>query len=262
MSGEFKGSHIVITGAARGIGATLAHDLLREGARVALLDSLGEALADTAARLGREFGVERVSAHAVDVSDSGAVETAIEQIETHAIVTHLAHVAGVLQMGRVTELTDAQWLHAFNVNTTGVFNVTRAVARRMAERQQGAIVVVGSNAADTPRQAMGAYCASKAATHQLVRCLGLEMAEYNVRCNIVSPGSTDTDMQRGMWADDSGRDNVIRGSLEGWKLGIPLGRIAEPEDVSEAIRFLLSNRARHITMHDMRIDGGATLGIR
>ncbi|REC94634.1 2,3-dihydro-2,3-dihydroxybenzoate dehydrogenase [Kushneria indalinina] len=262
MSGEFEGERIVITGAARGIGATLAHDLLGEGASVALLDSLGEALADTAARLGREFGAERVSAHVVDVSDSDVVEAAIAEIEARAPITRLAHVAGVLQMGRITELTDAQWLHAMNVNTTGVFNVTRAVARRMAERDNGAIVVVGSNAADTPRQAMGAYCASKAATHQLVRCLGLEMAEHNVRCNIVSPGSTDTDMQRGMWVDDSGRDNVIRGSLEGWKLGIPLKRIAEPEDVSEAIRFLLSDRARHITMHDMRIDGGATLGIR
>ncbi|ART62594.1 2,3-dihydro-2,3-dihydroxybenzoate dehydrogenase [Kushneria marisflavi] len=262
MSGEFKGEHIVITGAARGIGATLARDLLEEGASVALLDSLADPLKETAAQLGRAFGTERVSTHVVDVSDSGAVDTAIADIEAHAPITRLAHVAGVLQMGRVTELTDAQWLHALNVNTTGVFNVTRAVARRMAERQQGAIVVVGSNAADTPRQAMGAYCASKAATHQLVRCLGLEMAEYNVRCNIVSPGSTDTDMQRGMWVDDSGRDNVIRGSLEGWKLGIPLRRIAEPEDVSEAIRFLLSDRARHITLHDMRIDGGATLGIR
>ncbi|WP_456269317.1 2,3-dihydro-2,3-dihydroxybenzoate dehydrogenase [Kushneria sp. AK178] len=262
MSGEFEGEHIVITGAARGIGATLARDLLEEGASVALLDSLAETLSDTAARLKQAFGAERVSTQVVDVGDSTAVETAIEAIEAYTPITRLAHVAGVLQMGRVTELTDAQWLHALNVNTTGVFNVTRAVARRMAEREHGAIVVVGSNAADTPRQAMGAYCASKAATHQLVRCLGLEMAEHNVRCNIVSPGSTDTDMQRGMWADDSGRDNVIRGSLAGWKLGIPLKRIAEPEDVSEAIRFLLSDRARHITMHDMRIDGGATLGIR
>lgn len=262
MSGEFQGNHIVITGAARGIGATLARDLLREGASVALLDSLADTLKETSAQLERKFGAERVSAHIVDVSDSGAVDATIAEIEARAPITRLAHVAGVLQMGRITELTDAQWLHAFNVNTTGVFNVTRAVARRMAERQQGAIVVVGSNAADTPRQAMGAYCASKAATHQLVRCLGLEMAEHNVRCNLVSPGSTDTDMQRGMWLDDSGRDNVIRGSLEGWKLGIPLKRIAEPEDVSEAIRFLLSDRARHITLHDMRIDGGATLGIR
>ncbi|SPJ33105.1 2,3-dihydro-2,3-dihydroxybenzoate dehydrogenase [Kushneria phyllosphaerae] len=262
MSGEFQDDHIVITGAARGIGATLAQDLLEQGASVALLDSLEDTLNDTATRLGEAFGSERVSTYVVDVSDSTAVDKAIAEIEAHAPITHLAHVAGVLQMGRVTELTDAQWLHALNINTTGVFNVTRAVARRMSERQKGAIVVVGSNAADTPRQAMGAYCASKAATHQLVRCLGLEMAEHNVRCNIVSPGSTDTDMQRGMWIDDSGRDNVIRGSLEGWKLGIPLRRIAEPGDVSEAIRFLLSDRARHITLHDMRIDGGATLGIR
>ncbi|MFC0337992.1 2,3-dihydro-2,3-dihydroxybenzoate dehydrogenase [Kushneria avicenniae] len=262
MSGEFEGESIVVTGAARGIGAALARSLLEQGASVALLDSLAPSLKETSSQLERAFGPERVSQHVVDVSDSAAVDAAIHDIDARGPITRLAHVAGVLQMGLVTELTDAQWLHAFNVNTTGVFNVTRAVARLMAERRHGAIVVVGSNAADTPRHAMGAYCASKAATHQLVRCLGLEMAEHNIRCNIVSPGSTDTDMQRGMWADDSGRDNVIRGSLEGWKLGIPLKRIAEPEDVSEAIRFLLSDRARHITMHDMRIDGGATLGIR
>jgi 2,3-dihydro-2,3-dihydroxybenzoate dehydrogenase len=107
---------------------------------------------------------------------------------------------------------------------------------------------------------MAAYAASKAAATQLTRCLGLELAEYGIRCNIVSPGSTDTEMQRLLWSDETGKQSTIYGSLKDFRLGIPLSRIATPEEIADAVLFLLSDQARHITMHDLRIDGGATLG--
>jgi 2,3-dihydro-2,3-dihydroxybenzoate dehydrogenase len=91
------------------------------------------------------------------------------------------------------------------------------------------------------------------------RCLGLELAEYGIRCNIVAPGSTMTPMQTGMWADESGADRVIAGVPEQFKAGIPLGKIATPEDIANAVLFLLSDRAGHITMTDIYVDGGATM---
>jgi 2,3-dihydro-2,3-dihydroxybenzoate dehydrogenase len=80
-----------------------------------------------------------------------------------------------------------------------------------------------------------------------------------VRCNIVSPGSTDTAMQRQLWSGPESAQAVIRGSLDNFRLGIPLGRLAQAEDIAQAVCFLASDRARHITMHDLRVDGGATL---
>src|SRR5690606_27134218 len=113
----------------------------------------------------------------------------------------------------------------------------------------GALVTVGSNAAGVPRQRMSAYAASKAATHMYMRCLGLELAPLGIRCNIVAPGSTLTPMQTGMWTDPaSGEQQVLRGSLESFRTGIPLGKLAKPEDVANAVVFLLSDEASHITM--------------
>ncbi|MGH3239893.1 MAG: SDR family oxidoreductase, partial [Spirillospora sp.] len=105
-----------------------------------------------------------------------------------------------------------------------------------------------------PRGGMAAYAASKAAAAHLTRCLGLEMAPHGVRCNIVSPGSTDTPMLRALGAGD-----VIAGDAAAFRTGIPLGRIAAPADIAEAVLFLLSERARHITMHELYVDGGAAL---
>ncbi|MCM2972148.1 2,3-dihydro-2,3-dihydroxybenzoate dehydrogenase [Larsenimonas suaedae] len=255
---QFSGRVVLVSGAAQGIGRTLMERLLHAGAHVAALDIDAKALALAAGTLNAG---DRLSVHGVDVSDPAAVEHAVAAAETHhGRIDHLACVAGTLQMGRLLELSDAQWQNAFRVNTDGVFYLTRAVGKRMMTRREGSVVVVSSNAASTPRMSMGAYCASKAAATQMTRCLGLELAEYGIRCNVVSPGSTDTEMLHGMWQSPADRDTTLEGSLETYKAGIPLKRIAAPDDICEGILYLLSDSARHITLHDLRLDGGATLG--
>ncbi|HEY1011950.1 MAG TPA: 2,3-dihydro-2,3-dihydroxybenzoate dehydrogenase, partial [Herpetosiphonaceae bacterium] len=195
-----------------------------------------------------------------DVRDAAAVERAVDQAERElGTLAILANVAGILRLGPALELSDEDWAATFAVNATGVFNVSRAAARRMAARRAGAIVTVGSNAAAAPRTQMAAYAASKAAAAQFTKCLGLELAPLGIRCNVVSPGSTDTEMQRALWHDERGPQRVIAGDPAEFRLGIPLGRIAAPADVAEAVAFLVSDAARHITLHDLRVDGGATL---
>jgi len=110
-----------------------------------------------------------------------------------------------------------------------------------------------------PRHGMAAYAASKAAATMFTRCLGLELAPLGIRCNIVAPGSTLTPMQTGMWADAEGGQRVIDGNPDTYKAGIPLRKLATPEDIAQSVMFLLSDQAGHIAMSDLYVDGGATL---
>lgn len=253
---DFTDACVLVSGAASGIGAALAHALLTQRARVIALDQNADGLAT----LAEHWAPGQVHVAQVDVSDAAAVNAAVAAGQDRlGAIDKLACVAGILQMGTIADLTDEQWARTFAVNVTGTFNVCRSVAQGMIQRRQGAIVTVSSNAATTPRASMGAYAASKAAVTQMTRCLALELAPYGIRCNIVSPGSTDTEMQRAMWRHGSSAETVIAGNLSQFRLGIPLAKIARPEEIVESILFLLSDRASHITLHDMRIDGGATL---
>ena len=253
-SSEFAGKVAVVTGAAGGIGAAVVRGLVEGGARVAAFDR-------DAGAVGGRLGLpgDRVWGRALDVRRPDAVEEAVAAVEaTLGAIDVAVSVAGVLRTGTVLDIGDEDWSFHFDVNTTGVFNLSRSVARRMAARRRGAIVTVSSNAARTPRHGMSAYAASKAAASMFTRCLALEMAGFGVRCNVVAPGSTRTAMQEAMWSDGQGEARVIAGVPELYKAGIPLKRIAEPADIADAVLFLASDRARHITMAELTVDGGAT----
>ena len=244
------GKNAFVTGAGGGIGATVVRQLLCEGALVVATDLVAPDL---------EAGCN-CRAEALDVRDSAAVDEVIDRVEREwGSIEFGANVAGILATGLVTETSDADWRNVFAVNADSVFHVARALARHMIPRRRGAIVTVSSNAAGVPRHAMAAYAASKAASTMFTRCLGLELAPHGIRCNIVAPGSTLTPMQTSMWADNQGGARVIAGSLETFKTGIPLGKLATPADVADAVVFLLSDRAAHITMADLYVDGGATM---
>ncbi|MFD6882237.1 MULTISPECIES: 2,3-dihydro-2,3-dihydroxybenzoate dehydrogenase [unclassified Rhodococcus (in: high G+C Gram-positive bacteria)] len=248
----------LVVGAAQGIGRATAVTLARAGHRLALMDRDPVGLRKTAALIG-----EGTPVYPVDIRDHDAVEFAVGNIESdHGPLERLAHVAGVFTTGSVLDSDPDDWQRMFDVNVTGLVAVLRAVGRVMRERRSGSIVVVGSNSAGVPRMGMGAYGSSKAAAAMIVRVAGLELAPYGIRANIVAPGSTDTAMQRSLWEDpddDNGARSAIEGDPAQFKVGIPLGRIAEPSDIADAIEFLLSDRARHITMQALYVDGGATL---
>ncbi|CAL9596620.1 2,3-dihydro-2,3-dihydroxybenzoate dehydrogenase [Nocardiopsis dassonvillei] len=250
----------LVTGAAGGIGAAVARALGGPGSAVALVDRDGPGLAEVAAGLTARGA--RTVAITADVAAPGAADRVVAEAEDAlGPLDHLVNAAGVLRTGGAWELDDRQWSESMEVNATGVFAMSRAAARTMVTRSTGSIVTVASNAAGTARAGMAAYAASKAAAVAFTRCLGLELAGHGVRCNVVAPGSTDTPMLRSMWKDASGPRATLDGDPEAYRVGIPLRRIADPDDVAEAVVFLLSDRARHITMQTLTVDGGATLGV-
>jgi 2,3-dihydro-2,3-dihydroxybenzoate dehydrogenase len=246
----FQDTLALITGAGGGIGAALVRQLLDSGCIVIATDVDAPALPVH----------PRLHARALDVADAGAVDRLVAGVESRlGPIGFGVSVAGVLQVGEVATIDDAQWRRVFAVNADGVFHLGRALARVMVPRGRGAIVTVSSNAAGVPRHGMAGYAASKAAATMFTRCLGLELAPHGIRCNIVAPGSTLTPMQTGMWADDDGAQRVIDGSLSTYKAGIPLRKLATPDDIAQAVMFLLSDQAGHIAMSDLYVDGGATL---
>ncbi|MER5749380.1 2,3-dihydro-2,3-dihydroxybenzoate dehydrogenase [Streptomyces sp. NPDC002088] len=254
---ELEGRVAWVTGAAGGIGRAVIRRLAEDGARIAATDTDAATLIDAVADLP---GYERHLALALDVRDAAAVEAAADRIEAElGPITVAVNGAGILRTGPIAELTQETWEEVLRINATGVFLVSRAAARRMAARGRGSIVTVASNAAALPRIGMAAYAASKAASTIFTKCLGLELAASGVRCNVVAPGSVETAMQYALWHGPDARQKVIDGDPSTYRLGIPLGRLADPEDVAETVAFLAGERSRHITMQDIYVDGGQSL---
>ncbi|MER7320763.1 2,3-dihydro-2,3-dihydroxybenzoate dehydrogenase [Streptomyces albidoflavus] len=250
----------LVTGAAGGIGRAVVLALAGAGAPVAAVDIDGEALGGLE-RQARDEGLN-VAGFAADITSAAETEAAVAAAENRfGPIHHLVNTAGVLCASPALELTEEDWERTFAVNTTAVFRVSATVTRRMvAHGVRGAVVTVASNAANVPRMNMSAYSASKAAAAAWTKNLGLELAAHGIRCNVVGPGSTDTPMLRSLWTDASGPSGSLDGVPSQYRLGIPLGRFASPADIADAVTFLLSDRAAHITMHDLIVDGGATLG--
>ncbi|MFF1368829.1 2,3-dihydro-2,3-dihydroxybenzoate dehydrogenase [Streptomyces virginiae] len=262
----FTGKVALVTGAGQGIGEVVVRTLFRLGATVAATDVQAKAVAALAAELDPETGRApsagdgAVRAYELDVTDPAAVDRTVERIGRElGPIDILVNVAGVLRAAPVAELTDEDWAATFAVNVQGVFFTSRSVVPGMAARGAGSVITVASNAAGIPRTGMAAYAASKAAAVMFTKCLGLEYARSGVRCNIVAPGSTDTPMQWALWTDPQAPARVLEGDLASYRTGIPLGRIADPQDIADAVAFLASDQARHITMQDLYVDGGATL---
>ena len=270
MVTQHRGKAVIVTGAAGGIGAAIAGELAaaelaREDAAVLALWDLDPAVHAVADRI-RDTGAAAEAAE-VDVCDPAAVTQAFDRVVTdYGVPAVVVHAVGAVLGGTPLDTSMQEWQQCLAVNTTAAVHVAQRAAREMVTVGQGSIVVVSSNAAGTPRVGLAAYGAAKAATTAFTRSLALQVAPHGVRVNVVSPGSTNTPMLRGMY-DDSGehglgaaaRASLLDGDPENFRLGIPLRRIAEPVDIAATVRFLVSDEARHITMHDLRVDGGATL---
>lgn len=251
-----QATHSFVTGAASGIGAATAL-LLAERGPVALADRDADGVLATARAVTAAGG--SATSHVLDVTDADAVRAAFDAAERAAgPITALAHCAGILVAGPVLDADEDAWREALSVNLHGTVAVLTEASRRMAEGDGGAAVVVGSNAGNNPRVGLGVYGASKAAAHSVALTLALELAGSGVRINVVAPGSTATPMQT-RFGGDAAAAAAIAGDLDRHRLGIPLGRIADPVDIAGAIDYLLSPRARHITAQTLTVDGGATV---
>ncbi|MEF3365039.1 2,3-dihydro-2,3-dihydroxybenzoate dehydrogenase [Methylocystis sp. 9N] len=245
---DFTGKRVWVTGAGQGIGHQIAAHFVALGGDVVGLDKAFPEQNYPFATASLD-----ISEHEQVAKTCGALLDTIPRLDV------LVNAAGVLRLGRAEELSLDDWQACMSVNASGAFYLMRQAIPQLKRQRSGVIVSVGSNAAHTPRMLMTAYCASKAALASLTHCVGLELAPYGVRCNLVSPGSTNTAMLRGMWRARDGEAQTIAGDPSMYKLGIPLGKIATPSEIANTVAFLASDLASHITLQDVVVDGGATL---
>ncbi|WP_037851074.1 SDR family NAD(P)-dependent oxidoreductase [Streptomyces sp. NRRL S-340] len=244
---RFEGHGVLVTGAARGIGAAVARRLAEEGARVLVTDADGAGAERTAAALG-ERGLT-VRASACDVTDRAAVEAAV----AHAVDAFGTLDVLVTCAARCTpdtplfeDGTDEAWERDLDVTLTGVHRCWRAALPHLAASGRGAIVGIGSV---NGLQDFGnhAYSAAKAGLVSLTRTLAGHAAGRGVRVNLVVPGTVRTSAWEGR-EDDL---EQVRGLY-------PLGRVGEPEDIAAAVAFLASRDAAWITGTALTVDGGLT----
>lgn len=247
MHDHGKRSRALLTGAAGGIGSAIDTALTARGFEVIGADVHS---GDCEGRPIRHL----------DVTDAAACEALVDEVWADGPLDALVNAAGILGDRRAVDTPLQQWNQLFAVNATGVFVLSTAVARRMRPRRRGVIVTVASNSGRVPRHGMAAYGASKAAAALFTQSLGLELARDGIRCNVVSPGTTRTPMVTDMMERAQILESaIINGARETFKAGIPLGRLADPADIAQTVAFLVSDAARHITMQDIVVDGGATM---
>ncbi|CAN5373330.1 3-oxoacyl-[acyl-carrier-protein] reductase [soil metagenome] len=249
---RFSGRVAVVTGASSGIGRATALRLAQEGAAVALVALPGDAL-ETAAHECQAAGVPALAV-AADVGDPRQVATAFDRAETLGPVSAVFSNAGISTVAAVVTMTDDDWLRQLRVNLSGCFYVAREAARRMLPARYGAIVTTGSELGVLGQAGYVGYTATKGGVLAMTRALAAELAGHGIRVNSVSPGETETPM---LLAEFAQAPDPIAERAEN-EATIPLGRIAQPDEIATAVAFLLSDEAAYITGTNLVVDGGRT----
>ena len=239
----------VVTGAARGIGRGIAAVLAAEGAHAVFCD-LDEVLAESAASALRAQGLD-ACAIATDVTDRASVDAmAASVVSAHGRIDILAANAGIYPTADLCSIDDATWDRVMDVNIKGAVRCVQACLSTMVSRRYGRIVLTSSITGPvTGQRGFAHYGASKAAMLGFMRSAAVELATSGVTINAVLPGNVQTPG----FADISG-DHQRR-----MLSSIPMGWLAEPEDVGWAVRFLASAEARYITGQTLIVDGGQVL---
>ena len=262
----FSGKVVAVTGAASGIGRATALGFGRLGAQVVLCDLQAQRLQDVATTMTQNGATPQTVE--LDVSNQAQATQALDGIvKQFGRLDILVNAAGINRAGETSHkpvmyTSEADWDRIMEVNLLGTVYCSQAAARHMMPRRQGRIVNIASVAGAVPRMQSGAYCVSKAGVRMLTKCLALELARYGITVNAVSPGPTETPML-GVATDGTDdphmRERMIAGIPAIFRLGVPLGKLGQPEDVASAILYLASDEAHHITGVILNVDGMAQL---
>jgi NAD(P)-dependent dehydrogenase (short-subunit alcohol dehydrogenase family) len=248
----------VVTGGASGIGKSTSIVLAKYGTNVTVLD-LNEAGAEATAEIIRENG-GRAKAIGLDITNSNQIQEVFDGVALeNKRIDILVNAAGIALQAPVWEATEAIWDKTFAINAKGSYICCKAAIAHMMKQQSGRIINISSRSAKLAEVNNAAYCSSKAAVNMLTQCLALELAPYGILVNAICPSLVNTEMIRDAIANFSKQAGKSYQDFEmDWVRDIPLGRMAEPEEIGEFVAFLCSEKANFITGSALNFDGGFT----
>lgn len=239
-----QGKTAVVTGGSRGIGAAIAQALAEQGANVAVLYASQSQAAEVVCAACRTHGV-RAEAYPCDVADFAAVKETVARIKADfGGAQILVNNAGITRDGLVATMTEEAYDAVLDTNLKGAFHMIRHMTRLFLTQKEGAIVNIASVAGLTGNPGQSNYAAAKAGLIGLTKAVAKELAPKGIRCNAVAPGFIATDM-----TDSQGENPLLD--------RIPLGRMGQPEEVAQAVLYLL--QAQYVTGEVLRVDGGLAM---
>jgi 3-oxoacyl-[acyl-carrier protein] reductase len=239
----------IITGGARGIGKAIGSAFVREGAKVCLVDVDQGKLETTKNEIRKSR--EEILALTCNITKSADVQATMNQVQkTFGRIDILVNNAGIIRRGTIETVTEEDWDRVIEVNLKGTFNCCKAVAGIMKQQGYGKIVNVSSIAGKMGdiTSAPG-YGPSKAGMDALTKTLARQLAPYRINVNGVAPHAIETEMSA-QWSEERRKEIIA---------SIPLGRLGKPEDVAQAVLFLVSDDASFITGEILDVNGGALM---
>ena len=247
--GKLDGKAALVTGASRGIGAEIAKQLAKEGARVAVNYSGSQSKAeevvnDIVAAGGQAFAIQ------ASVSDAENVTDMVKQtIEQFGSVDILVNNAGITRDNLLMRMKESEWGDVINTNLKGVFLCTKAVTRQMMKQRAGKIINIASIVGVSGNAGQANYVAAKAGVIGLTKTTAKELASRHINVNAIAPGFITTEMT------DELSEDVKNQMLT----QIPLSKLGNPQDVAKAVVFLASDDASYITGQTLHVDGGMVM---
>jgi 3-oxoacyl-[acyl-carrier protein] reductase len=246
---RLDGKTALVTGAGSGIGKCIAETYAREGACVAVVDLD----ADAARNVARTIGNNAIALRA-DVSKKADIEGAVEQtLAAFGTLDILVNNAGATHVNKpMLEIGEEEFDKIYAVNVKGVFLGCQAVVPHFRKAGGGVIINIGSTAGLRPRPGLSAYNATKGAVHILTKSLAVELAPDRIRVCAIAPVATDTPLLPSFLGPAAGQ-------REKFVSTVPLGRLAQPQDIANAALYLASADAAFVTGNIVEVDGGRTI---
>ena len=243
---SLEGKVVLVTGASRGIGKSIAETLVSLGAKVA-----GTATSESGAGKISDYLGENGKGYALNVTDAESIEATLAAVKADlGDIDVLVNNAGITRDNLLMRMKDSEWDDIIDTNLSSIFRLSKAVLRPMMKKKNGRIINIGSVVGTMGNAGQANYAAAKAGVIGFSKSMAREVASRGITINVVAPGFIDTDMTKALTDDQ--KEAIFK--------DIPANRLGEPDEIAATVAFLVSDGAAYITGETIHVNGGMYMG--